>query len=382
MQGLREGSDFWKNVPGKNLDDLQALLREKNNDELLVCLQKILLERHCRIFQGIHLLAQQKVSSQSMKAMHLSASVVWQKGSCRLLRYANHVRQRNVVVLCIPSLINRSYIFDLCEQHSFVRYLAAYGYEVFLLDWQSPKPEEKHFGMKEYVTEHILGAAHHMTQLTPGKKIALAGYCMGGLLACAASVYGERIFSGLALFAMPWNFHDRDFIRVALPEHVLATLEHTVHSVDIIPAWFIQSLFYYLYHDLLEKKFYHFSREFSGGKLPKSVRFIEHWANDGIDMTRHIFKACVIDFLGYNFTMKNNWCVGDKNIVPKYLNLPVFFAMPKKDRVVPLSCSQPFVSQLRQVRVIYPEATHIGMLAGRNAEHSLWLPFKKWLQEF
>jgi polyhydroxyalkanoate synthase len=53
----------------------------------------------------------------------------------RLHRYESSGRSVSPPVLLIPSLINRSYIFDLHPGNSFVEYLLAAGIDVFLVDW-------------------------------------------------------------------------------------------------------------------------------------------------------------------------------------------------------------------------------------------------------
>ena len=38
---------------------------------------------------------------------------------------------------------------------SFIEYLLKRGYDVYMLDWSPPKPEEKHLRMEDYVLDFI-----------------------------------------------------------------------------------------------------------------------------------------------------------------------------------------------------------------------------------
>jgi len=61
--------------------------------------------------------------------------VVWRKDRATLRRYRAGAVAGRPPVLLVPSLINRSHIWDLRPGDSFVEGLLARGYDVFLVDW-------------------------------------------------------------------------------------------------------------------------------------------------------------------------------------------------------------------------------------------------------
>ena len=98
-------------------------------------------------------------------------------------------------LLVVPSLINRAYVLDLAEGGSMMRWLATVGVRPLLLDWGWPGEVERSFTLTDYIAgrlERALGA-------TP-RRVVLAGYCMGGLLALAAALRRpERIRATLQI---------------------------------------------------------------------------------------------------------------------------------------------------------------------------------------
>ena len=53
------------------------------------------------------------------------------------------------------ALINRPEIFDLRPGSSFVEFLLAEGFDVFLVDWGVPDDEDSDMGLDEYVCDEL-----------------------------------------------------------------------------------------------------------------------------------------------------------------------------------------------------------------------------------
>ena len=54
-----------------------------------------------------------------------------------------------VPILIVMATTNRGCIFDMVPGQTFIEFLIKRGYDVYLLDWTAPKPEEKRLRMKE-----------------------------------------------------------------------------------------------------------------------------------------------------------------------------------------------------------------------------------------
>ena len=62
--------------------------------------------------------------------------------------------------------MNRPYIFDLRPGHSFVEYLVGQGYDVYLLDWGVPGPEDKNLKFDDYTLEYMPRAIRKIKALS------------------------------------------------------------------------------------------------------------------------------------------------------------------------------------------------------------------------
>src|ERR1700691_2885958 len=79
--------------------------------------------------------------------------LVWALNKAKLYRYAPAVsaaKRHTVALLLVFALINRPHILDLRPGHSFVEYMVNQGYDVYLLDWGVPGPEDKNLKFDDY----------------------------------------------------------------------------------------------------------------------------------------------------------------------------------------------------------------------------------------
>jgi polyhydroxyalkanoate synthase len=67
-------------------------------------------------------------------------------------------------------------------------------------------------------------------------------------------------------------------------------------------------------------------------------------------------------------------------IDPAVLKMECFVAVPKGDRIVPVSCAQPLTKLLRKVTLVEPSSGHVGMMVGSRRKVSLWEPFADWAE--
>ena len=56
-----------------------------------------------------------------------------------------------VPILIVMATTNRGYILDMVPGQSFIEFLLKRGYDVYMMDWTAPNPEEKHLRMEDYV---------------------------------------------------------------------------------------------------------------------------------------------------------------------------------------------------------------------------------------
>ena len=300
----------------------------------------------------------------------------WEEGASRLLDYARGAD--GPTVLFVPSLVNRATVLDLMEGNSMLRHLAAHGIRPLLLDWGWPGPLERGFTLADYIAgrlERAIGAAADIA----GGPIVLAGYCMGGTLAVAAALRQPHLLRGLALLATPWDFHAGDPARAQQLAALLPLLEPSMALTDALPVDALQTLFTLLDPWGVGAKYRAFAGLDPGSDRARLFVALEDWLNDGIPLAAPLARACLGEWYGENRPARDLWSLAGMPVDPRKIDLPCFVAAPGRDRIVPPASARPLAALIPDAVLHEPQAGHIGMVAGANAEAALWRPLRDWL---
>lgn len=297
---------------------------------------------------------------------------LWGAGSSRLLDYGG----TGPATLFVPSLVNRATVLDLLPDHSLLRWLAGHGVRPLLLDWGWPEAEERGFDLTGYLTQRLDPALDAATQATG--PVILAGYCMGGLLALAAAQRRPDAVRGLALLAVPWDFHAADQPASAQLAAMLPVLEPVMQATGTLPVDALQAAFAAPDLDGIARKY----RDF--GRMPqdsaRAARFValEDWLNDGVPLAAPVARECLGAWYGANAPARGAWHAAGTPVDPARLRLPAFVAVPGRDRIVPPAAALPLAALIPDAVLHRSSAGHVGLVAGSRAEAALWRPLRDW----
>jgi poly(3-hydroxyalkanoate) synthetase len=296
----------------------------------------------------------------------------WRSGAVSLLDYGP---LDGYPLLVVPSLINRAYVLDLKADASLIRYLAQQGLRPFLLDWGDGSAGMRRLTLDEHVLQILLPAFEWLAR-TAGRRPLLLGYCMGGLLALALASWRPDRLAGLALLATPWDFAEGGDAgrRLAAAAPLLTTLAGSMGGLAVDQ---LQALFAGVDPLQVPGKF----GRFASAPAAAAERFvaIEDWLNDGVPLGGEVVRSCLEDWYRDNLPGRGEWRVGARPIRPERLDLPACIAVPARDRIVPAESALALAARLAHVAVLRPEAGHISMVAGAQAENRLWAPLGDWL---
>ncbi|MFC5992846.1 alpha/beta fold hydrolase [Pseudonocardia hispaniensis] len=106
-------------------------------------------------------------------------TVIWHKGRATLRHYIGGSGGRPVML--VPSLINRSHIWDMRPNDSFVQGLLALGYEVYLVDWGVADERDAKNTLSTYVDDY-LPATFAAVEEDAGQPPVVVGHCFGGVV--------------------------------------------------------------------------------------------------------------------------------------------------------------------------------------------------------
>ncbi len=298
--------------------------------------------------------------------------VVWRKDTGKLY-FCPAAGEKIDTVLIVPSMINGSEILDLFPGRSYVRWMAAQGYDVYLLDWGSPVDDP---GLQDLagVTARIHDAARHVAQNAPGSVKAI-GYCMGGTLLLGAAAERPELFSDLVLLSAPWDFHAGDPRMLAQVVTGAASAMQLLEKNPGLPVDWIQNVFARVNPALAVNKFSNFLEMAEGSFEEKIFIAVEDWLNGGQDLPRGVATACIIDWYGRNDPAQGKWV--DLGRVRDHRILVVAAA---KDILVPPESAHAAMQQTTRATLLEPPCGHISLMAGRRAPEMVWRPVCDWLQ--
>lgn len=107
--------------------------------------------------------------------------VIWSRNKTVLYRYLPMAERRHrLPILLVYALINRPYVMDLYPGRSLVEALLQQGFEVYLLDWGTFGPEDRHLKLDDFVLDYIPAAVRKVLRRAGAEQFSLLGYCMGG----------------------------------------------------------------------------------------------------------------------------------------------------------------------------------------------------------
>ena len=106
---------------------------------------------------------------------------------------------------------------------------------------------------------------------------------------------------------------------------------------------------------------------------------LEDWLNDGVPLTARVAQECLGDWYGNNTPAGGSWQIDGQPVSPSALSIPSIAVIPAHDRIVPPESAMSLARSLPDCHTISPQAGHIGMMAGRNAEATVWRPLETWL---
>jgi len=327
------------------------------------------LERLTKVVGGLN-----KYMASDVNEYQTEHKVIWEEGTTKLLDYGKGDKG---AILFVPSLINRSYIFDISAKRSMVKYLSKAGLHTFLLDWDKPSDVEKDFSISDYIKR--LEIAIEKAAKKSGGKVTLAGYCMGGLMALAAAISKKDLVGGLVLLATPWDFNSRDTAKIPMNEDMKKFLSAMFETGETVSGQLVYQLLYLSKPWTIHNKYIRFASMDGESEDAKSFIEREKWLHDGVDLTKKVAKECFIDWAVDNVTEKGKWEVDGKVINPSEVACPTMVVIPQFDRIVPRECATALGMKIKNAQTVFPSCGHIGMVAGTNAKEHLWLSLEKWV---
>ncbi|SDN47798.1 alpha/beta fold hydrolase [Afipia sp. GAS231] len=286
-----------------------------------------------------------------------------------------------VPILIVMATTNRGYILDMVPGQSLIEFLLKRGYDVYMLDWTAPKPEEKSLRMENYVLDFIPDCIRRVQQDSGEKDVTVIGYCFGGVLSL---LYGSIFYDGpmknLVCFTTPVdfrgmtlfsNFSDRRYFDV----------DRLVDSVGNMPPEMILSSFDMLRPASRVTGQVQLWENIWNDEFVKSYRMFDRWANDILPLAGEYFRSITKDLMWDNKLYNETMTVGDRKADIASIKVPILHAVAAHDHIVPYEAAKHLITKVGSTdkEEIALKGGHVSLVAGPNAIKRLWLKLDHWL---
>lgn len=286
------------------------------------------------------------------------------RGRVRLRDYGGAGRP----VVFVPSLINPPSILDLSADQSLVRWTAARGFHVWLVDWGVPGEADRDLDMTAHVERLLVPLIRRLAQ-----PPILVGYCLGGTLALAAAALAP--VAGVATIAAPWRFAGYGPSALAAMDDLWTAAQPMCAALGVVPMEVLQAGFWQLDPARTIAKYEGFGRLAPDSRQAQAFVRLEDWANAGAPLPYAFGRSLFDEGIAADLPGQGRWHIGGQRIDPLALPCPAVEFVSTTDRITPAATA----AGLADHRAL--ALGHVGMIVGSRGRTELWEPLAGWLRE-
>jgi polyhydroxyalkanoate synthase len=309
---------------------------------------------------------------------------VFQRGTARLYHYRPVASEiYRIPILMVMATTNRAYVFDIAEQNSFVGFLTKQGYDVYVLDWEAPRPEESGLRFEDYTQDFIPDAIRHIQKRSGETDVNLVGYCMGGVLSLMyAATHPDGPLKNLVCFTTPIDYREMGlFAHMSSEKHF--DVDRLVDAIGNIPPDMLMASFDMLAPTKKPSGRVELWKNMWNDDYVENHRKFDRWANEMLPLAGEYFRQTTKELMWKNSLYEGTLEIGGKSANLANITVPVFHAVAQHDHIVPYAASSPLVQKVgsKDKTEIVLKGGHISLIAGLNAVTRLWPVLDEWLAE-
>lgn len=308
--------------------------------------------------------------------------VIHQRGTLRLYHY--HPMSDEVYripVVLVMSLISKPYILDLTPGFSFVEFLLKQGFDVFMIDWGVPRPEDSKLRLEDYTQDFIPDCVERIQAETGEPDVSFIGYCMGGLLSLLyAGLHDETPMANLVTIATPVNFEGMGLFRQWTDKRWF-DVDRIVDTLGNIPPEMMYRSFELLRPADRLVAYVRLWDNLWNDLYVRQYRLMNKWTSDQIPFPGECFRQTTKELMWENKLMKGELEIGGERVDLKRVKAPVLNAMAQHDHIAPYEATKDLTSLIgsEDKEDVLLKGGHVSLVAGPNAILRLWPKVNEWL---
>jgi polyhydroxyalkanoate synthase len=311
--------------------------------------------------------------------------LIWTHRSTSLYRYRSAQRSHRTPVLLVFALINRPEIFDLRPGHSFVEHLVEEGFDVYLLDWGVPGPEDADTGLDYYVCDALPWGMREVLRSSGASSVTLLGWCIGGTL-CALHAALEGTWSparNLILLTTPIDPED-SLYRTWVGRDSF-DVEYVTDNWDVIPGVGIDTAnklmkpvqnLWTTYRRLAQNTY-------DGRTDRAAFQAMQKWISDNPPFPGRAFREWVTWIYKERRLVRGGVRLRGRRADLGRIAQSLLLVTADGDHIVPRANTIPLIDLVESADVTHLALPggHIGLMAGSHARQAAWGRVTDWLSD-
>ncbi len=314
-------------------------------------------------------------------------TLIWTLNKAKLYRYTPAVpeeKRHKVPLLLVFAIMNKPHVLDLRPGHSFAEYMVARGYDLYLLDWGAPGPEDKNLKFDDYVLEYLPRVVRKVKAVSGSRQFNMLGWCLGALISTLyAALRPNDGLKDLILLTAPLDFTDKTaggFSRWTSsesfnPDRLVDTFGNVPGEIIDYGAKALKPVenFIGTYLSLWEK--------IDDPKVVEAWHAMNTWVRDIIPMAGGAYRQLISDFYKKNALKEGTLSLRGERVDLKNLTANVLNVIAEADHITPPCQSEGIMDLLgsKDKEIFRVRGGHIGIMAGSGAQKVTWPHIEAWL---
>ena len=308
--------------------------------------------------------------------------VIFKRGTVNLYHYRPMADEiYRVPVLIVMATSNRGYILDLAPGQSFVEFLLRQGYDVYMLDWTPPKPEERFLTLADYTQRFIPECVRHVQETSGVEDVSVLGYCMGGVLSVIyAATHPAGPLKNLVCFTTPIDWSRMElFSKWSDPKYF--DVDRLVETLGNVPSEMIFTSFEMLRPATRLAGRLQLMQNLENEAYVKSFRIFDRWSNDTLPLAGEYFRETIKELSWGNKLFTNELVVGGRRADLANITAPLLSVVAEHDHIIPYDAAKVLARNVGSTdrEEIVLKGGHVSVVAGANAQKRLWPKLDAWL---
>jgi len=324
------------------------------------------------------------ITSPAPSVGNTPKEVLYERGTLRLYHYLPQADEvYRVPVLLVMATTNKAYVFDLAPGQSMVEYLLKQGFDVYVIDWEPPTPEERGLDLSDYTQDFIPTCVREVQRDSGELDVSIVGYCMGGVLSLIyAATHADGPLKNLACLTTPVDWSKMGLTRVWSDERHF-DVDRLVDTLGIVPKDVVEASFTMLRPAQKPAGQVRVWEQIWNDEFVKSFRAFERWGNETLPLAGEYFRQTTKELMWANRLYNGNLVVNGRPAKLSNITVPVMSVMAQHDHIVSAEASKPLLELVGSAdkEELVLKGGHVSLIAGPSAVRRMWPALNLWLAE-